>query len=82
MRKVASAYSMSPTAASIAEAATSLPFSMMLSLTPSTAAPATGIERLPPVMPSGVKSESPCTMRIRSESTPSRADMICVKAVS
>ena len=73
---------MSAALASIAEAATSLPLAMILSATPMVATPATAIVRLPPVKPSGVVSLSPCTIRMLPESTPSRAEAICVIAVS
>ena len=82
MRKLPSPYSMSPAAASSALAATILPLAMILSATPSVAVPATETMRLPPVMPSGTTSESPCTRWILSASTPSRAEAIWRSAVS
>ena len=46
------------------------------------AVPATETMRLPPVMPSGTTSESPCTKWIWSASMPSRAEAIWRIAVS
>ena len=69
---------MSAALASITLAATSLPLAMILSATPMVATPATAMVRLPPVIPSGVTSESPWTMRMLLESMPSRAEAIWV----
>ena len=73
---------MSAALASSTDAATSLPLAMIFSATPMVATPATAMVRLPPVMPSGVTSLSPCTILMRSESMPNLAEAICVIAVS